>query len=362
MHQVSSFSAPFGTVRNPYDPGRVPGGSSGGNGAALAARIVPAALGLDTNGSIRCPSAFCGVAGLRPSTWTMQNALQGSRRKRYSDEGVLLPPVGRLDTIGPMARSVADVAFLDELITGEQGEKVDLHGVRLGVPGESFWEEEPIEPGVVTVVRAAFATLQDAGCTLVEIDFNASVRSIFGSIVAPTVASIVAGEGLNAPLQSPDTMTEWLQSHAPGVSLEQMYHGLSIRRGRRTLPPEETQRAVLEEAVRRYSEVFQHHGIAALAFPTIPMIAPRIRSEGPKEPLGDTIELHGVAIEEGKVLARNVFLAPRLGAAALSVPIGLSQGLPVGLELDALPGNDRALLGLGVAVQMAVGRIPPPAF
>jgi amidase len=91
MHQISSHSDAFGAVRNPYDLSRVPGGSSGGNGAILAARIVPAALGLDTNGSIRCPSAFCGVTGLRPSTYTIQNAIKGTHRKRYADDGLVIP-------------------------------------------------------------------------------------------------------------------------------------------------------------------------------------------------------------------------------------------------------------------------------
>lgn len=74
------------------------------------------------------------------------------------------------------------------------------------------------------------------------------------------------------------------------------------------------------------------------------------------------ITLNGQRMEEGKVLMQNVFIAPRLGAAALSVPVGLTGGLPVGLELDALPGHDSELLGLDMAVQKVVGRIPPPTF
>ena len=107
MRQVSSHSKSFGAVHNPYDQTRIPGGSSGGSGAILAARIVPAALGLDTNGSVRCPSAFCGVTGFRPSTYMIENAIKGTSRKRYSDEGLVIPPARRLDTIGPMARTVS---------------------------------------------------------------------------------------------------------------------------------------------------------------------------------------------------------------------------------------------------------------
>jgi Asp-tRNA(Asn)/Glu-tRNA(Gln) amidotransferase A subunit family amidase len=72
--------------------------------------------------------------------------------------------------------------------------------------------------------------------------------------------------------------------------------------------------------------------------------------------------IKGKPIEEGRVVVQNVFMAPRFGVPALSIPAGLSQGLPVGLELDALPGSDSALLGLGVAVQAVIGRIPPPTF
>ena len=87
-----------------------------------------------------------------------------------------------------------------------------------------------------------------------------------------------------------------------------------------------------------------------------------IHRGGPKEPFGETVTLNGREAEEGKVLMRNLFIAPRLGAAALSLPVGLTRGLPVGLELDALPGNDAALLALGIAVQAVIGRLPAPSL
>lgn len=360
MHQISAHSEPFGAVRNPYDPARIPGGSSGGSGAILAARIVPAALGLDTNGSIRCPSAFCGVAGLRPSTYTIENALQGTRRKRYPDDGLVLPPARRLDTIGPLARTMADVAFLDWLITGERAPTVNLRTVRIGVPRASFWEQDWVDPDVATVMRRAFAKLRDAGCTLVDIDFNAEVRSIVGTIEQPTPAAIFAGDGMNAAMPSRDTMAAWLAANAPDVTVEQMYRGRPIRGAPRSLPPASEQIAALREAARRYAAVYRTHRISAIAYPTIPIVAPPIRAGGPKEPLGDLVTVNGKPIEEGKVAARNLFIAPRLGAAALSIPAGLARGLPVGLELDALPGQDTQLLGLGIAVEAAIGLIPPP--
>jgi Amidase len=111
MHQASPSSDSFGAVRNPYDPTHIPGGSCGGSGAILVARIVPAALGTDANGTIRCPSAFCGVTGLRHSTFAIENAIRGTNRKACPDEGLLPPPLDRVYTIGPMARTATDVAF-----------------------------------------------------------------------------------------------------------------------------------------------------------------------------------------------------------------------------------------------------------
>ena len=106
--------------------------------------------------------------------------------------------------------------------------------------------------------------------------------------------------------------------------------------------------------------MYASHGVAAIAYPTIPLVATHIRAPGPLEPLGEMLTLNGVAIEEGKAIARNLFIAPRLGVPALNVPAGMSNGLPVGLQLDALPGHDSELLGLGIAVERVLGRIRAP--
>ncbi|HEV8218093.1 MAG TPA: amidase family protein, partial [Gemmatimonadaceae bacterium] len=261
MHQISAHSESFGAVHNPYDPTRIPGGSSGGNGAILAARIVPAAVGLDTNGSIRCPSAFCGVAGLRPSTYTIENAINGTSRKRYSDDGLVLPPARRLDTIGPMARTVSDVAFLDTLITGEPIRAVNLRAARIAIPRLDYWERDDVDPGVADVIQQAFAKLRDAGCTLVEIDLDGELRSIVGTIFQPTPASVFAGDGMDAPQPTSLTMARWLRENAPDVTVEQMYRDRPIRDAKRTFPPADEQIRVLREAARRYTEIYRSHNV-----------------------------------------------------------------------------------------------------
>lgn len=363
MHQASPHSASFGSVRNPYDPSRIPGGSSGGSGAILAARIAPAALGTDANGSIRCPAAFCGVAGLRPSTFTIENALGRTRPKRYPDDGLIPPPLGRLYTIGPMARTASDVAHLDTVITGQAVPAMDLRRIRIAVPRRDGLERDLIDPGVAAVVQQALEALRRAGCRLVEIDLDREVRSIVGTFDDPTPAAVIAEAGL-APQTSPrEALAQWLREQAPGVSMEMLYRGRPMPdEPPAVLPSPGQQVRILTEASRRYANVFRAHGVSAIAFPTVPIVAPPIREGGPKEPFGDTIVLNGQYAEQGKVLMRNIFIAPRLGAPAISLPAGLSCGLPVGLELDALPGHDSQLLGVAIAIERVVGRLPPPSL
>jgi mandelamide amidase len=127
----TNFSA--GAVKNPYDKTRIPGGSSGGTAAAIAARIVPAGLGTDTGGSTRIPAALCGIVGLRPSVGN------GGAQRRSTDTHAVVPISHTRDTGGPRARTVADVALLDSVITGTPlASAAALQGLRIGVP-RSFW-------------------------------------------------------------------------------------------------------------------------------------------------------------------------------------------------------------------------------
>src|SRR5213078_4120836 len=111
----------------------IPGGSSGGPAAAIAARIVPAGLGTDTGGSTRIPAALTGTVGLRPSVGN------GGTQRRYNDANLVVPISHTRDTVGPMGRTVADVALLDSVITGAPIAVAEpLRGKRFGVPA-SFW-------------------------------------------------------------------------------------------------------------------------------------------------------------------------------------------------------------------------------
>src|SRR5262249_15178344 len=129
--------APIGT-RNPYDRTRIAGGSSSGSGAAIGGRLAPGGLGSDTGGSVRIPSALCGVAGLRPTIG------------RYSQDGVT-PISHSRDTVGPMAKTVADVALLDAVITGGRvAAPAPLEGVRLGMYRAYFYKDLDADTKSVT--------------------------------------------------------------------------------------------------------------------------------------------------------------------------------------------------------------------
>lgn len=357
MAQGSSYSTLFGTVHNPYDPTRIAGGSSGGSAVAVAARMAPAALALDTNGSVRIPAALCGVAGLRPSTYTSENAVGGTTRKRYSDEGLVLP--GPLDTIGPIARSVADVAFLDTLITGAPTWHTNAHALRIGIPQSDYWEHEWVDEGVASVVQATFSKLRAAGAHLVEFDYDA-IKAIFGEILAPSAVSRSIAS-LHA-LPGPDDYARWLQDNFPEGTIEQIYHGrprpAAAAGPGHEGPSIEQSGELIKAALHAYEDVLHSNGIDAIAVPTVSVPAIALN---PDDPMGLwMIEVNGKAMSVGNVLARGTFLAPRVGAPSLTLPVGLSQGLPVGLQLDALPGDDSKLLGIGMAVEEVIGPMPAP--
>jgi Asp-tRNA(Asn)/Glu-tRNA(Gln) amidotransferase A subunit family amidase len=149
----TSNNAAFGPVRNPYDHSRIPGGSSGGTAAAVAARLAPAGLGTDTGGSVRVPASLSGVVGFRPTTL------------RWPQDGIV-PISHTRDTAAPIARCVADCVLLDGVVTGGATSlsPIRLEGLRLGVPRGHFWED--LDAEVEAILADALARLAAAGVVL----------------------------------------------------------------------------------------------------------------------------------------------------------------------------------------------------
>jgi mandelamide amidase len=353
MHELAgggtSSNPSFGTVRNPYDTKRVPGGSSGGTAAALAAQIVPAGLGSDTAGSVRIPSALSGTAALRPTILP---------KKLYPDAGVV-PLALDLDTIGPMARTIADVALLHAAIVGSPYPIVpSLHRMQIGVPRRPYWED--LEPEVERVMNEALEKLRAAGVVLVDIDtesyyplasetYQTLVMHGIKNDLVPYLASIsqrVTIEQVVAGIASKDTKTLFEAARDLDISAEKI---LAARTASR------------ERIGRAYQDLFHKHQLAAIMFPTVPTVAPFIREGGDQR--DDEIEINGRMQNKNLMLLRNTHATGALGVPGISLPAGLSnQGLPVGLELDGLSGHDSELLGLGIAVERVLGPLPRPTL
>jgi mandelamide amidase len=331
----------FGPTRNPYDTSRVPGGSSGGSAAAVAAHMAPLAVGEDTFGSIRVPASFCGIAGLRPSV------------RRYPGAG-LMPITPRWDTGGPLARTVADLILFDSVVTGDMSAVAPkpLRGVRIGL-ADYFLTE--VHPEVDRVTTEALRRLQCAGAALVRADMPEEIR--VGSDLTRTVHLYETAANMSA----------FLAEHEAGVSFEDVVSQVSpdlqpLFRDRivpgapNAVSKEQYEAAIvqlsqLREAVRRY---FMDNDVAVLAFPCVRVPPPLIGEDREVEILGQVLSMRAA-------VGRNIGQGSCAGMPCLVLPAGMSKtGLPIGLEFDALPGQDRELLALGLTLEQVFGRIPAP--
>lgn len=347
----------FGFARNPYDLKRSPGGGAGGTGAAVSARITPAGFGSDTAGSARIPASFCGIAGFRPSTggvlrstWTL-----GTWTAITFAEGVV-PISYAITTPAPMGRTVSDVALLHAIVTGTSIPRaLPLQGARIGVPRGYYWED--VDADVVQVSQRALEKLRAAGAVLVEVnirDWAQAVHAIFPVL------------GLMHALKD---LADFLATHAPSVNVNQVVRGLLSRdilaRVKREMDnpipiekAEEARKLRLKLAIQ-YEELLRTNNVSAIAYPTVPVLAPEIRTEG--DGPDDTVDLNGKQVNYFGIAARNTHVSSVIGNPSLSLPAGFSSsGLPVGLSLDGPAGGDSNLLSLGLSVEAALGRVPGP--
>ncbi|MGK3207834.1 amidase family protein [Amycolatopsis sp. MEPSY49] len=336
----------YGQVKNPYDQDRVPGGSSSGSGAAVAARLVPAAFGGDTVGSIRVPAALCGVVGFKPTTG------------RWPGRGVA-PISHTLDTTGILARDVEDCALIDRIVTNEIGpppaDRTDLKGARFAYAPRQYLEL--VDPETEARFREALRRLRDAGAEVAEIDLGED----FSVLADRTTWNIFFRE-------TRDAVSQFLRESRFPVSFEEIYDELKpeLREvwGHLVLPTgtgylaQEDYAATLSadrpELQRRFGEVFARQGFDALVLPTTPCPAPLIDRQAKFTVAGEEVT--------DLFLAKNTVPASGAGLPGISIPLGLTQtGLPIGIEFDGAPGHDRALLDLARRAQAVFGTLPAPA-
>jgi Asp-tRNA(Asn)/Glu-tRNA(Gln) amidotransferase A subunit family amidase len=352
MHELAmgytTTNGTFGATHNPYDTSRIPGGSSGGTGAAIAARMAPAGLGSDTGGSVRIPAALCGICGLRPSSG------------RYPSAGIA-PLSSTLDTPGPMARTAQDLALLDAVITGETvvSEPEALEGVRIGIPRAHYYEG--LDADVDKVITQSLQKLRDAGAVLVEMDIPGLTERNEGMVVriayyefSRAMPEYLVRFQTNVSFQalveatSPDihkVIDDLVVGSGPKVVSEQAY-----REAMDSWRPE------LQAMLRDY---FTKHKLDVIAFPPCRAPAPPI-PDPPVSP-GPEVVINGKSHVARYVFGRNVTPSSNAGMPGLVVPAGISKsGLPIGIEFDAPADKDRRLLALGLSIQRFLGDIPAP--
>ena len=339
----TSNNAAFGPVRNPYDRSRIPGGSSGGTAALVAARLAPAGLGTDTGGSVRVPASLSGVVGFRPTTL------------RWPQDGIV-PISHTRDTAAPIARCVADCALLDGIVTGGPTSlaPINLEGLRLGVPRGHFWDD--LDAEVEAILADALARLAAAGVVLVEGDMA-------------DVAALDAAAGFPVALYEFVTdLDRYLAGHATGLDFAGVAAQVKSPAVKKVvdglLGPDAVPKAVYREALIKhrpalqdaYRRYFAERGVAAMVFPTTPLPAAKVGED-------DTVLLNGKAVPTLATYIRNLGPGSAAGIPGLSLPAGMtSAGLPIGIAIDGPQGADQQLLTICLAIESALPRLPAPHF
>jgi len=310
-----TFNPVFGVTRNPYDPTKSAGGSSGGAAAALAAGMIPIADGSDLGGSLRNPASFCNVVGFRPTIPSDADPLE-------------------LSVDGPMARTVEDVALLLEVMTGRDSGSIDtagdVHRVRVA------WAPAcdgrlPVERAVSSVVDAARPVFDDLGCETIEAYPNLSgAREAFFILRALSFAADY-GELLAEHRDRMKATVAWNTEE-----------GLRLTDG-----DIERARERLKEVRRGAAAFFEHFDYLALPVSQVPPFDADL--EYPTEVDGTPMSTYLDWME-------SCWRITVLGGPAVSVPCGFTDdGLPIGLQIVGRPGDDAGVLRIARAYETATG-------
>ena len=344
----STENSAFHPTHNPWDLGRVPGGSSGGGAAAVAAGEALYALGSDTGGSIRQPASLCGVVGIKPTYGLVS---------RYG----LVAYASSFDQIGPITKDVTDCALVLKVIAGHDprdstslsvqvpdypaGLEGGISGLRVGMPREYF--AEGMEEGVRQAVEAAVSHLEGLGAHVVETSLpSASYALACYYILAPSEcsANLARYDGVKYGYSYRDTDSMWEAMEktreygfGPEVKRRIMLGAYALSAGYYDayyLKAQKVRTLIIEE----FQKAFESCDV--LATPTSPTVAFKLG-----EKLDDPLQMY---LSDVYTVPVNV-----AGLPAISVPCGFSQGLPVGLQLIGPPLSEQTLLRAAYAYEQS---------
>jgi aspartyl-tRNA(Asn)/glutamyl-tRNA(Gln) amidotransferase subunit A len=345
----SNENSAYGPVRNPVDTERVPGGSSGGSAAAVAANLAVATLGTDTGGSIRQPASFCGVVGVLP-TW--------SRVSRYG----LIAFASSLDRIGPFAANVRDAATLLGVIAGYDPKDATssaapvpdyaaesdkpVEGLRIGVPAEYF--AEGLDPEVRAAIESGIAALEAAGCAIKPVSLPSTryaIPTYYLVATAEASANLARFDGVRYGYRSPESDTlSAMYSHSrdegfgPEVKRRILLGTYALSAGYYEAyygKAQQVRRILAEEFLHAFAEV------DAIVTPTAPTPAFKLG-----EKTGDPLAMYLADI--------YTVTASLAGICGVTVPCGTTaSGLPVGMQVLARHLNEGTAFRVARAVEAA---------
>lgn len=336
MHEAafgtSSANEHYGAVHNPWDADRVPGGSSGGSGAAVASGMAFAATGSDTGGSIRIPASECGCVGLMPTygrvslhgviglSWTLDHV--GPLTRTVRDTAIALQAMAGYDSLDPTTERVPVPDYLDGIERGPRG-------LRIGVPNQHFWDK--IHPRVESLVRKAIADLASAGAEVREIAFERA--SFYSTLIGPIILVEAAA---NHAAWFPSRRAEYSGGVPSSLDAAGAVTAAAYANAMRAL---QTARAGEADAAL--------DGVDVLAVPTIP------------EPVPTIVEMTSGFHDVRRTAYTSLFDAT--GQPVITVPCGLVDGsLPVGISFVARSWDEPTLLRAGRAYEQVRGPFPSP--
>ena len=342
-HGASNENSMYGSVKNPHDTTKVAGGSSGGSAAAVADHECIFSIAEDTGGSIRQPAAFCGVAGLRPSY---------GRNSRFG----IMPMASSLDTVGPIAKTVEDIALLMEIMAGADAKdattvpdevpnysveiKKDIKGMKIGVPKEYF-EIDGVDPEILTATKNEIAKLKSLGCKIVDVSLPHTkyAMAVYYILVPSEDSSNLArldGVRYGSRAEAKNLFDLYTESRAHGFpeevkrriligtyALSAGYYDAYYKKAQKV-------RTLIKDD---FDKVFKK--VDALIAPTTPSPA-----FGLGEKINDPLALY----------LADVMVSPAAvaGMPALSLPAGMTtRGLPIGAQIIGARMNEEAVLRLG---------------
>jgi Asp-tRNA(Asn)/Glu-tRNA(Gln) amidotransferase A subunit family amidase len=324
MHELGAGSTGnvsfYGPCHNPWNTARCPGGSSSGPAASVAARLVAGAVGADGVGSVRFPSAYCGLTGLKPTFG------------RSAMEGHHMAALTTTIVSGPLCADAADCRLLGSVLFGEEAAAGDAAGLRIGVVRDAVSED--VAPEVREACEAAVEALRDeTGGTVSEVSLPDLDASALAAIL------VINGESLNGT--TPERLNRLHPEISPIARATLKYRML--------LPAAATVQASRVRTLMRRRLASLYEEVDVLAWPTVPAPAPPLEA-----PL---VELPSGTRTADQANVRGAGIANLTGVPAISVPVGLSsERLPIALQLQAAWGRDELLLDAAEALERANGR------